>query len=83
MSFKVVENGIEIECKIVLKFRDENNDKNYIVYKEDGNDELFASRYSVIDDRIVLDEIETEYEWNMIDNMLERSGDINEEDWNI
>ena len=34
MKFKVVENGIEIECEIVLTFRDENNDINYIVYTD-------------------------------------------------
>ena len=69
--FKVIENDKVIECEILLKFRDDNNDKNYIVYKETGSDVIYASRYDVINEEIVLKGIETEYEWNLIDNMLE------------
>ena len=76
MNFKVIENGKEIECDILLTFRDESNDINYIVYtdgtKDDEGDlEIYASRYVIKDNDFYLEEIKTESEWNLIDNMLE------------
>lgn len=76
MNFKVMYNGDEIECKILLTFRDEANDINYIVYNDGTRDfrneeEIFASRYIVEDGNFILSEIEHDYEWDLIDNMLE------------
>ena len=76
MNFKVIENGKEIECDILLTFKDDNNDINYIVYtdgtKDDEGDlEIYASRYVIKDNDFYLEEIKTESEWNLIDNMLE------------
>ena len=76
MNFKVIENGKEIECDILLTFKDDNNDINYIVYtdgtKDDEGDlEIFASRYVIKDYDFYFEEIKTESEWNLIDNMLE------------
>ena len=76
MKFKVIENGKEIECEIVLTFRDENNDVNYIVYTDgtkdsDGELEVYASRYIEEDNKYILKPIQNEYEWNLIDNMME------------
>lgn len=76
MNFKVIENDKEIECEIVTIFRDDNNDINYIVYTDgtrDENDELevFASRYIEDGSNYILQGIESESEWNFVDNMLE------------
>lgn len=76
MTFKIYQNGKEITCDIVLTFRDENNDVNYIVYtdgtKDDHDDlEVYASRYVIKDDNYYLEPIQNESEWNLIDNMLE------------
>ena len=76
MNFKVIEDGKEIICDILLTFRDENNDINYIVYTagtkdEDGDLEIYASRYVIKDNNYYLQDIENESEWNLIDNMLE------------
>lgn len=76
MDFKIIEDGKEITCDILLTFKDENNDINYIVYtdgtKDDEGDlEIYASRYTVKDKDFYLEEIKTESEWNLIDNMLE------------
>lgn len=76
MNFKVIENGKEIECEVLLTFSDDNNDINYIVYTdgtkdENGELEVYASRYKKIGEDIVLDAIQNESEWNLIDNMLE------------
>lgn len=76
MNFKIIQEGKEIVCNIVLTFRDENNDINYIVYTDgtkDENDELeiYASRYNLVENSYILEEIENDYEWDLIDNMLE------------
>ena len=76
MNFKIIEDGKEIVCDIVLTFRDDNNNINYIVYTDgtkdaDGELELYASRYKQIDDSFILEEIVNDYEWDLIDNMLE------------
>ena len=76
MNFRVIEDGKEIECEILLTFRDENNNINYIVYTDGTKDvnnelEIYASRYSKKGNDFILEAIENEYEWNLVDNMLE------------
>ena len=76
MNFKIIENGKEIICEIILTFRDDNNDINYIVYTdgtkdETGELEIYASRYIIDNNQYILKDIENDYEWNLIDNMLE------------
>ena len=76
MNFKVIDNEKEINCEVILTFRDDNNDINYIVYTDgtkdvNGDLEIYASRYKLINNNYILSDIENDYEWNMIDNMLE------------
>lgn len=76
MNFKIIENDKEIKCDIVLTFRDDNNDINYIVYTDgtkDANNELeiYASRYILENGEFILKDIESDYEWNLVDNMLD------------
>ena len=76
MNFKIIENGKEIICEIVMTFRDYSNNINYVVYTDgtldnDDNLEVYASRYTLENNQYILNPIEQEYEWNLIDNMLE------------
>lgn len=76
MNFKVIDNGKEISCDVLLTFRDDNNDINYIVYTdgtkdEDDELEIYASRYVLKNNSYYLEAIENDSEWNLIDNMLE------------
>lgn len=76
MDFKILENGKEISCDVILTFRDDNNDINYIIYTdgtkdETGELEIYASRYIIDNNYYLLKEIENDYEWDLIDNMLE------------
>jgi len=76
MNFKIYEDGKEIICDIILTFRDDNNDINYIVYTdgtkdEEGDLEIYASRYKLENGYYILKDIESDYEWDLIDNMLE------------
>ena len=76
MNFKIIEDGKEINCEIVSTFKDYGNDINYIVYTDGtmdnfGNLEVYASRYILEGSNYILNPIENEYEWNLIDSMLE------------
>lgn len=76
MNFKVMDGNKEVVCNILFTFKDENNNINYIVYTDgtkdlDDNLEIYASRYVLKDNNYYLEAIENEYEWNLIDNMLE------------
>lgn len=76
MNFKIFEGGKEITCNILFTFSDQNNNKNYIVYTDGTKDlkgelEIYASRYVIENNNYVLEDIENDYEWDLIDNMLE------------
>ena len=76
MNFKIYENNNEINCNIIKVFRDDSNGINYIIYTdgtkdENGELEIYASRYVLENNNYILEDIENDYEWNLIDNMLE------------
>lgn len=76
MNFKIYEDNKEIVCNIIKIFKDDSNDINYIIYTdgtkdEDGELEIYASRYILENNNYILTDIENDYEWNLIDNMLE------------
>ena len=76
MNFKIYENNEEINCNIIKIFRDDNNDINYIIYTDgtkdnDGELEIYASRYILENNNYILKDIESDYEWNLIDNVLD------------
>lgn len=74
--FEIIDEGKKIKCEILFTFRDDNNDINYIVYTDgtkDSDDELeiLAARYVIKDGKYYLDEIKNDFEWNLVDNMIE------------
>lgn len=72
--FKVLENNVEKEYKIIKAFK--HKDINYIIYT-DNDEDYYASRYSTINDSVILDEIILDEEWDYIDKVLEELGDKN------
>ncbi len=70
--FTVTENNQVKEFKIIKVFKYKKN--NYIIYTDNDID-YYASRYSIVNDSIILDEIEYEEEWDYIDKVLEQLGD--------
>ena len=75
MNFKIIDEGREIICDIVMTFKDDSNNINYIVYTDGTKDfkgelEIYASRYIIEDGNYMLEPIENDYEWNLIDSML-------------
>lgn len=76
MEFKIIDNGKEIVCNIIKLFRDESNDINYVIYTDGSVDSdeklcIYSSRYIFDNGEFVLLPIENDFEWNLIDNILE------------
>ena len=74
MKFKIFDGGKEVICDIVMTFKNDNID--YIVYTdgtkdENGDLEIYASRYVLNGDKYILNPIEKDSEWNLVDEMLE------------
>lgn len=76
MDFNIIKDGNTVTCDILFTFKDPNNDINYVVYTDGSKDEfgeleIYASRYVMDEDDFILKPIENDYEWNLIDNMIE------------
>ena len=83
LAFKMTVNGKEIICYILLHFNNPDTGKKYIVYtdgtkKEDGTLEILASTYEIDNGRMELGEITEDSEWDLVDEMLQKVGEINE-----
>ena len=71
------EDGSTVECDILAAFDCETTGKSYIIYTdreldENGNTRLYASIYDDSEDVAKLLEIETEEEWQMVDELLDQ-----------
>ncbi len=66
------ENGNEHDYEIVLTFKSDQTQKNYVVYKEPGDsDEVYAAIYNEEDkDGGRLQPVESEEEWDIIEEVL-------------
>ncbi len=75
MDFEIIQNSQKITCQTLFTFKDEAKNINYIVYtdgskNDDDNLKIYASRYVLENNNIVLKEIENDSEWDMIDEMI-------------
>ena len=71
LTFKVEENGNLKEYKIIKYLSNPNTDKTYIIYHDlDNEDETYASAYHVNKGQIILDPVETDSEWDFLDDAL-------------
>ena len=64
------DSGIEETYLIIDKF--EKDDKKFILYQEENKEELYASFYEIIDDKIKLTKIENDEDYDIVDEYLER-----------
>ena len=71
MVFKVTEGGITHEYFIVDFFKNEENKKDYVVYDEKDDEDLYASAYEIVNNEIYLLPILSDEEWDYVDYMLE------------
>jgi len=72
MSFEVEENGKIKKYEIVTYVKNPSNNKTYVVYKEPGSNEVFASLYTIEKGELILDEIKTDEEWDFIEEVLDK-----------
>lgn len=77
MKFKVIDDkGNEIECEVLFTFDSDETNKSYIVYTDDttdeeGNTKVYASIYTPNTKTTMLEPIETEKEWKIIQTILD------------
>lgn len=69
----VDENGEKTTCDILCDL--ETKEKNYLIYTdnktlEDGSKKIYASSYIIDDSTKILESIESEEEWKMIEAIL-------------
>jgi uncharacterized protein YrzB (UPF0473 family) len=68
------ENGKDIECEIIMTFDSDEFGKSYVVYQivDDETGEYYAAAFNPEDgDEGKLFEVETEAEWDFIEEVLE------------
>ncbi len=79
-KFTVInDEGKQIECEVLFTFDSDETKKSYIVYTDNTKDEIgnikvYASIYdpkAMDDNKMQLEPIETEKEWNIIETILE------------
>ena len=67
------EDGKNIKCNIIATF--ELDGTNYIAYTDgtmnNGEEELYVSKYKLVNEEMKLEEITSEYEWGKVDKYLD------------
>ena len=76
LTFTLEEDNPKVVYDTVLTFYNKDTEKNYIIYTdntldEEGNLNTFASIYNPDNPEMELFPIETEEEWNNIENVLD------------
>ena len=65
--FTIIKDDKKVKCNVLFTFN--NNNINYIVYKDDTN-QIFASRYIIENNTPILKPIENNSEWDIIDKEI-------------
>ncbi len=69
------EKGNEVVCDILFTFENDETNKNYIVYTDNskndkGELQIYASTYVMDGEKMKLEDVKTDKEWNVIDTIL-------------
>ncbi|MFA5604095.1 MAG: DUF1292 domain-containing protein [Bacilli bacterium] len=76
MTFKIInDEGVEVECEALFTFESDETSKNYMVYTdntidEEGNTKVFAAIYNPDDNEGILQPIESDKEWKIIETIF-------------
>lgn len=79
--FKIInDEGKEIECEVLFTFESDETHKNYIIYTDnstddEGNTKVYASTFDPKEEAPTLKPIETDKEWNIIEDILKQLQD--------
>ena len=63
------ESGEIKQYKILDKFSE--SGKDFIIYQEEGKDDLYADLYEIIDDKLKIIPIQNDEDYDMVDRYLE------------
>ena len=67
-----LDDGSEVLCDILFTYHDEERNKNYVVFQVRESGDISAAVYNENDDQSgSLDKIETEEEWEMLEELLD------------
>lgn len=71
------ENGDKVKCNVLFTFESDETNKNYIIYTDNTFDEknnrkVYASTFDPKEENPILEEIKSEKEWKIIENILEK-----------
>ena len=75
-TFTIIgDDGKEITCEVLFTYEDEKTKKNYIAYTDntlddEGNTKVYASIFNPEEENPVLQPIETDEEWKLIEGIL-------------
>jgi len=70
INFNMIDKDGVIKNFIILEKFNKNN-KNYLIYKENGKDDLYAALYEVINEKIKIIPIENDEDYDVVDEYLE------------
>ena len=72
MNFKIFNNNKFIDAKCLYMFGDGNTGISYMIYKTKDSDDILATRYVIENNDIKFKEIKNEYEWDLVDQTIEK-----------
>ena len=77
------DNGEKVKCNALFAFDSDETGKNYIVYTDnttdsEGNKKVYASTFDPKEENPILGPIETEKEWKIIEDILNKLQDSND-----
>ena len=84
--------GKEVECEVLFTFDSDETKKSYIVYTDNTTDEsgstkVYASVFDPTGQDLALQPVETDKEWEVIENILssiqEKAEEVNAEDTEV
>lgn len=70
INFNVIDNNGIVKNYIILEKFTKNN-KNYLIYKEENKEDLYAALYEIVNETIKIIPIENDEDYDVVDEYLE------------
>ena len=70
INFNVIDNNGNVKNYTIIEKFTKNN-KNYLIYKEENKEDLYAALYEIVNETIKLIPIENDEDYDVVDEYLE------------
>jgi len=70
INFNIIDNNGAVKNFVILEKFTKNN-KNYLIYKEENKEDLYAALYEIINETIKIIPIENDEDYDIVDEYLE------------